>query len=121
MWAKVAMHLPTAATSSKVLAPLSRWVKDGLAALKTKFEKDADGPLGWTTDENAFLLGLRVVHAAEVLLLLAGRGVVLPVGRDELKVLLRDAKEFGGNALWVREVERVLKEGEALGYTWESV
>ena len=120
MWAKVAMHLTAAAVGSKALAPLSSWVKDGLVALNAKFEKDADGPLGWTTDENAFLLGLRVVHAAELLLGLARQGAVLPVGQDELRGLLQDVKGCGGNALWAREVERVLDRG-AIGYTWESV
>jgi hypothetical protein len=119
MWAKVAMHLPSAETQGKLLEPLSLWVKNGLLALKAKFEKDADGPLGWTTDENAFLLGLRVVHAAEVLLLLAGNGT-LPVEQDDLRGLLKDVKDCGGNALWVREVEGVL-EGGSIGYTWESV
>jgi hypothetical protein len=122
MWAKVAMHLSpaTAAARSKALEALSLWVKGGLVALKAKFEQNADGPLGWTTDENAFLLGLRVVHAAELLLLLVGRGMALPVGQDELRGLLLAVKDCGGNVLWAREVERVL-EGGVIGYTWESV
>jgi hypothetical protein len=125
MWAKVAMQLAGTAAQSKAIEALSLWVKDGLVALKAKFEKDADGPLGWTTDENAFLLGLRVVHAAELLLLLPlSRGeTALPlpaVEQDGLRSLLLAVKDCGGNVLWAREVERVL-EGGATGYTWESV
>lgn len=122
MWAKVAIKLATTADAaeSKSLAALSYWVKDGFVALKAKFEKDSDGPLGWTTDENSFLLGLRVVHAAELLLMLSGRGIVLPVNEAELRTLLKGVKDCGGNALWIREAERVL-EGGGVGYTWESV
>jgi hypothetical protein len=122
MWAKVAMHLAGTAAQSKAIEALSLWVKDGLVALKAKFEKDADGPLGWTTDENAFLLGLRVVHAAELLLLLLSRNeTALPaVEQEELRSSLLALKDCGGNVLWAREVERVL-EGGATGYTWESV
>jgi hypothetical protein len=92
MWAKVAMQLTAAAaTQSQVLERLSLWVKDGLVALEAKFDRDTDGPLGWTTDENAFLLGLRVVHAAELLLLLSGKCTALPVEQDGLRSSLQAA------------------------------
>jgi len=122
MWAKVAMCVTnTAATESESLTPLSLWVKDGLLALRAKFEKNVDGPLGWTTDENAFLLGLRVVHAAELLLGVLEHGTaVLPVEQGELRGLLQAVQDCGGNVLWLREVQRVLDAG-VIGYTWESV
>ena len=81
--------------------------------------------LGWSSDETAFLLGLQVVHAAEVLLVLVGRGGGSPV---ELALVLRDglvgfvesARVRGGNVSWIREGERVLG-GAGEGYSWESI
>jgi hypothetical protein len=65
---------------------------------------------------------LRVVHAAELLLLLLSRNetALRAVEQNELRSLLLAFKDCGGNVLWAREVERVL-EGGATGYAWESV
>jgi hypothetical protein len=121
VWAKVAMQV---SVREPVVASLAKWTVDGLDALKGKFESSIDGPLGWSTNEDAFLLGLRVVHATEVLLELAERGVMLGVEvdglRDGLKAFLRAAEERGGNSAWIREGERVL-DGSDGDYPWEAI
>jgi hypothetical protein len=103
---------------------LIKWTVDGLTALKSKFEVSIDGPLGWSTNDSAFLLGLQVVHAAEVLLQLTEQGVSLPVEpsvlKDGVAALLQAAKSRGGNMSWIREGERVL-DSAARGYSWETI
>jgi hypothetical protein len=124
MWAKVAMHAFTSVAQEPAMARLAEWTVDGLAALKSKFETSIDGPLGWSTNDSAFLLGLQVVHAAEVSLHLAERGVLLPVEslvlRDGMVAFLQAAKSCGGNGSWIREGERVLDSRPA-GYSWEAI
>lgn len=113
VWTKAAMRLTSSASQSQLLPQLASWTIDGLKALQAKFDAKADGPLGWTTNDKAFLLGLQVVHATEVLLRLAEGGVSLVVGPIELKGCLASlaqlSKERGANALWMAEVERVLE------------
>jgi hypothetical protein len=124
IWAKVAMHVSAPAVQEPLLSDLTKWTIDGFAALIDNFRYSADGPLGWTSEGNAFLLGLRVVHAAEVLLLLIGRGVGSPVEavvlRDGLTAFVEASRRRGGNVSWIREGERVLG-GAGEGYSWETI
>jgi hypothetical protein len=124
IWAKVAMHVPASVAQEGTAPSLIKWTVDGLTALKSKFEVSIDGPLGWSTNDSAFLLGLQVVHAAEVLLQLTEQGVSLPVEpsvlKDGVAALLQAAKSRGGNMSWIREGERVL-DSAARGYSWETI
>lgn len=124
IWAKVAMHLSASAAQEPLVASLLKWTTDGLTALRTKFEASIDGPLGWSTNDSAFLLGLQVVHTSEVLLQLAERGVPLSVDpsvlQDGLRAFVQAAKGRGGNVSWIREGERVLESGAA-GHSWEAI
>jgi hypothetical protein len=124
IWAKVAMHVSPSVVQESTVASSAKWTVDGLVALKSKFDVSIDGPLGWSTNDNAFLLGLQVVHAAEVLLQLTEQGVSLPVGpstlQDGMAAFLQSAKNHGGNMSWIREGERVL-DSAARGYSWETI
>ena len=124
MWAKVAMHVSSSAVREALLSDFTEWTVEGIAALVDRFKFSTDGPLGWSSEENAFLLGLQVVHAAEVLLLLAGQGVapsvLTDVLRDGLTALVEIARVRGGNVSWIREGERVLS-GAGEGYEWETI
>jgi hypothetical protein len=124
IWAKVATHVSASAVPEALLSDLTKWTVDGLAGLIDNFRYSADGPLGWTSEGNAFLLGLQVVHAAEVLMLLVERGVGSPVEalivRDGLTAFVEAARRRGGNVSWIREGERVLG-GAGEGYSWETI
>ncbi|KAM0701622.1 hypothetical protein Q7P35_010530 [Cladosporium inversicolor] len=125
IWAKVAMHVSASALQEDLLSDLTKWTVDGLAALIDNLKYSADGPLGWSSDETAFLLGLQVMHAAEVLLVLVGRGGGSPVDlalvlKDGLVGFVEAARALGGDSSWVREGERVLG-GAGEGYSWESI
>lgn len=95
---------------------LAMWTMEGLKALSDKFVKDVDGPLGWSTDENAFLLKLQVVHAAEVLLRVGTTQV--EELKSGLKALVEAGKGRGGNVLLLGEAGRVLAGEE---YSWEAI
>ena len=106
-------------TGMDILQPvvaLAMWTMEGLKALSDKFVKDVDGPLGWSTDENAFLLKLQVVHAAEVLLRV-GTPQVEEL-KSGLKALVEAGKGRGGNVLSLGEAGRVLAGEE---YSWEAI
>ncbi|KAM0716200.1 hypothetical protein Q7P37_007645 [Cladosporium fusiforme] len=111
IWSQVAMQLSLPSSSSPALQALTHWTISGLKSLQDKFSANPDGPLGWNTNEKAFLLGLQVVHAAEVLLTLVEKDVKLGAGKEELSRSLAElvnvAREGEGNALWLREGERV--------------
>ena len=124
IWAKVAAQMSADAVDEALLSALFTWTNDGLTALKNKFGTSVDEPLGWSSDENAFALGLQVVNAAGVFLLLAERGVVSPVMILDLRFSLvrfvEAAMARGGNVCWVREGRRVLGDaGE--GNSWEII
>lgn len=112
VWANIAMQVSAAAGRSQLLPKLTPWTVEGLKALQSKFDEKIDGPLGWSTNDKAFLLGLRVVHATKVLLGVAERGVMLEVERAELvnglASLTRVSGDRGANALWMAEMERVV-------------
>lgn len=124
IWSKVARHMSSSAVQAAALADLSNWTVAGLEVLKAKFEKDNDGPLGWSSNEDAFLLGLKVVHATEVSLQLSERGLVSQeesiVLKSKLLALLQAVQEHAGNVLWMREVERVI-QNPGVGYPWEAI
>lgn len=124
VWAKVAMHMSASAVQYPTVAGLCKWTHSGLSALRSKFERNIDGPLGWSTNDGAFLLGLRVLHAAEVSLELIRRGVDVPVEStlviEDLMDFVEAARSRGGNVSWIREGERVLYS-KAVGYSWETI
>lgn len=115
VWADVARRMVVSAVQGKMLDAVAWWAVEGVYTLRAKFETSVDGPLGWSSNDDAFLLGLRVVHAARVVVLrYAAQGVEASVDiaglKNGLNVLLEAAKARGGNVLWVREIEGAVAE-----------
>lgn len=113
IWSRVllSISIQTPSALSHVLhAQLSAWVSDGLSVLTDTMEKEVDGALGWSSKAEVFTLGIRVVCAAEVVVL---RGSV-EMRRESMEGLRKFAdvcREKEGHGLWIERVERVLEKG----------
>jgi hypothetical protein len=107
-WASVLRTLSTRATRPKHVMQAKRWVLEGLAALTETARLERDGSLGWTTKTEVFVLGVRVLCAADVLLRWNYQGVL------EVKMALRKFAdvgiEAGVNGIWLEKTERVLQD-----------
>lgn len=112
-WSRVSMHVQPSKT---LIDDLATWTDSGLDILASKLASQPDGPLGWTSREDVFVLSLRVIYSAEVLLKLAGlhSGSKVPIQPSELKMklvkFLAAAESSGCNCLWTREAQRVVEE-----------
>ena len=113
-WSQVLIRLPSQSMPPSLLKRLGHWVTDGLAVLTQKMSAVADGPLGWTTKPELFVLGLQVVYGAEMLLRYVERGAKTSVRPSSLRKQLADLSAGGGddgiNGLWQSEIDRVLSQ-----------
>ena len=111
LWSQVIFASQPRAISRTIIRRLAVWVSDGLETLTTRAASEHDGPLGWTTKPDVFLLGLQVVYGAEAILRLAEGGLKVPVRPSILRLKLyrlrQAAKAQGINQLWIAEIERV--------------
>lgn len=83
------------------------FVQAGLKTLMAIANDEIDGPLGWTSKPEVFILGFRVLCAADVLLISDG-GDSYKV-RLALRELADVGKEKGLNGIWLEKTERVLE------------
>ena len=79
-----------------------------------------DGGLGWSRRSESFVLGLRVVYAAECMLVLRRAHGIKDVESVEIRKRLlglwRVGKEKGLHPMWLWEMERVLRRDVAKGF-----
>ena len=114
IWACVLKQISASAVHDSVRAAFESWVMSGLAHLAEIVGHEVDGPLGWTSKPDAFTLGMRVIHSAEVLLDWVGKGVA---GTDERQVrdALQSVVEHGWEAslheLWLAKIDNLLADG----------
>jgi hypothetical protein len=113
LWSQVIFALQPDVIPRRIVRRLAEWICDGLDSLTTRAASDGDGPLGWTTKPDVFLLGLQIVYGTEAILRLAeGGGITVPVRPSSLRLKLcrfgEVAKAQRINQLWVTEIERVL-------------
>lgn len=122
LWSHVLITLSSCAFSAKQVRELNLFVQEGLDTLLTTDDDApaaANGPLGWKRRSRVFVLGLRVVYAAEVLLDLRARSRGLlremvsgEVIRGKLVVLLG---QKGVYPLWKAEIEGILRRSVLKG------
>lgn len=97
-------------TSASLTSTFVEWISSGLDALARKAENEGDGALGWSSNEDVFALGLRVIHGTEVVLQMKTRGVAVPALETKLFACAKAFESSGVNCLWRWEVERILSE-----------
>ncbi|GAB7360221.1 hypothetical protein MBLNU230_g7981t1 [Neophaeotheca triangularis] len=112
LWSQVAMRLDAHAAPKRMVRELSHWVVQGLQAMEKKLRNEVDGPLGWTTKTEIFVLGLQLIYGVEMLLNLSARGGKLSTKPSELRsrlaCLLAVSDRGGMNAMWKAEIHRIL-------------
>ena len=114
LWARVTVSLSPATIDRKSLVHLTTWVLGGLEELVLAFESTNKDSLGWTSKPDAFIIGLRVIYGAEVLMRLVTKGTRIPVRpsslRKKLGMLALVADSGGVNGLWMAEIKRMMAE-----------
>lgn len=114
LWSRVLKHCSTGVESQQFLDKLSTWVIEGIACLMTRAQNEKDGALGWATKPDILTLGLRVILAAEVLLVWRTRSRRVKIRGSTLRLKLYELAEIGSQAelpgLWLQQIERVLRE-----------
>ncbi|KAF2763505.1 hypothetical protein EJ05DRAFT_41398 [Pseudovirgaria hyperparasitica] len=92
IWSRVLVAADAKAIPPDLAAVLTTWTMDGLGALTQAARDEYDGPLGWTSKPEVFVLALRVIYAADVLL--QWREKTTKVGRkgSEIKQALAEFK-----------------------------
>ncbi|UJO17504.1 uncharacterized protein CLAFUR5_06484 [Fulvia fulva] len=113
-WTQVLTRLSPYAMPRGSIAILAEWVMASLDALQGQAENKSDGALGWSSNPDTFILGLRVIYGAEVLLSLSRRGMRLPVKPSQIRRRLHACdtayETTGVNCLWRWETHRILGE-----------
>jgi hypothetical protein len=109
VWSQVVSKLSSNQEIGKA-TDLVDWVSDGLTSLAKRAEGEPDGALGWSTSEDVFALGLKVIHGSEIVLQMKNRGVPVPALETKLFACAKAFEAAEVNCLWRWEVERVLSE-----------
>jgi hypothetical protein len=111
LWAQAISMLSPKAISRRLVRRLAEWATDGLDELRAAIEAGDDGPHGWTTKPDAFVLGLQVVYGAETLLRLVEKGMRLSMQPSSLRMRLgrlsHVVDRWNTNQLWKAEIDRV--------------
>lgn len=114
LWSQILTQLSPSVLPPGVVQALAVWTTEGLETLRSKLDREADGPLGWKRRSEVFVLGLRVIYAAEVLTWLVDQGADVGVSVDDvrgmLEKLLEEGRAVGMHPLWAVEIETVLKK-----------
>lgn len=120
LWSHVLVNMSSKAVTQEAAQEMARWTMEGLDTLLTTLEANADGPLGWKRRPEIFVLGLKIIYAAEVLLVLRGRlrklkGVNGSEIRKKLMALLKQGQEKEMHPLWLEQSQRVLERAIVRG------
>ena len=67
-WSRILSQHHARAIPQPLRSGLANWVLSGLDVLTSTAETEIDGPLGWTSKDEVFALGMRLFCAAEVVL-----------------------------------------------------
>ncbi len=112
-WMDVVVRLAPSALPTRSLHSLALWTCNGLQELVSQVHNTPSGPLEWDTEQRAFVIGLRVIYAADFLLHATAHGHPLPVRpstlRCQLVCLAAAADEYDVNPIWRRELDKVLE------------
>ncbi|KAI6892187.1 hypothetical protein KC318_g13176 [Hortaea werneckii] len=112
LWTQVLLRAPADMLTTQLRKQLSAWVAEGISALTSKMAENADGPLGWSSRPEVFVLGLQLLYGAEVLLSCVERGskIFTPASwlRRSLGELKLSIERCNGSGLWLSEIDRIL-------------
>ncbi|KAH7125462.1 putative death-receptor fusion protein-domain-containing protein [Dendryphion nanum] len=109
LWTRLLKSLSPLSIPPALLVSLTTWVLSGLEVLtETARSEKYDGAGGWTSKVEVWILGLRVLCAAEVVLQWDRMGKRSSEVRRALRVFGDVGVESAVNGAWMERVERVL-------------
>ncbi|KAK2868039.1 hypothetical protein FQN49_003220 [Arthroderma sp. PD_2] len=112
IWAEHLIRLDDEAMDVHLYKQFTSWVTDGLDALiEIAATKPKDSLLGWTSNVDVFVTGLRILHGAKVLLLTqkhVSTDIDTIALHNKLQVLLVSTSSLELNPPWVSLLESLL-------------
>ena len=112
IWSRVLIKLNSTAIPRDLAHWMADWVMRGLETLKHIASFEKDGSLGWTSRREVFVVGMRVIYAAEVLLEWRMRTKKVTVRGSVIRRALIDLVDVGEKAnlhpLWMERAQTVL-------------
>ena len=99
-----AIHLLSPLTfQPRFASQFERWALEGLECLTKVASNELDGPLGWTSKPEVFVLGMRVLKAVEVVKTWAGQGLTT-CSLEHLDVLTKKWNTSNVHPLWTNKL-----------------
>jgi hypothetical protein len=113
-WSNALLQLEEAAFEDDLLRSLNRWVSQGLEYLVNMASSAAeDGPLGWTSKSEIYIVGMQLISAASVFV--AGTSPILSrfshekeMISSQLDKLLEHGNKISLHPHWLSRIEYVL-------------
>jgi len=110
-WSGVLQRVAVSSIPGESSAYLTEWTMEGLDTLIDASKKQYDGALGWTSKAEVFALGMRIIHASNVVLNLERRPLQ---PRSAVRERLEELRDIGqGKALhflWLGRIAIILGE-----------
>jgi hypothetical protein len=114
LWSQVLKKLSTKAIASDMARSLTEWVTSGLCSLIQRMEEEQDGPLGWCSKPDVFLVFIQIVCAADVLMTWRLRTKKVNIKGSEIREalvrLLNAGLKNGLHEMLVAKIEKVIME-----------
>jgi len=112
IWSRTLKQIFTQSIDREAARMLSSWVTDGLESLTNKVDAERVGPLGWTSKRDAFIFGVQVILAADVLLDWRCRSSKVPIRASHLKLslwrLAEAGRKNGAHHMWLQLIDKIL-------------
>lgn len=102
-WSSAIHLLSPSAFQPYLASQLEEWAAEGLKYLTKVAQNEIDGPLGWTSKPEVFILGIRILEAVKVVKIWGERGMMERSIQD-LDVLLEEWNGVDVHPLWVRKM-----------------
>jgi hypothetical protein len=122
VWSDVLAKLGAESVTDGVLRDLIKWTIEGLNCLAlTAVLKGVDGPLGWASNPEVFVLGLRVIYSSKALLEWSEQDEMDGIKIDTLplytglSLLLEKGEELQLPDRWLESARSVLKGSATYG------
>jgi hypothetical protein len=103
-WATVIWSLSTTAFQPKIASEVAIWATEGLEHLVDVAKREVDGPLGWTSKYDVFVLGMRLLTTLKLVKHWEEQGMI-EIGPEKLTERMKTwkltAKLTAVHPLWV--------------------
>jgi len=112
-WSRMLRRMPPLSLPEKAKGCLRMFVEEGLEVLKSKANESMDGALGWTSKEEVFKLGMRIIYASSVVLAWEKEAEWKHMDvRSSLEDLLAVGERNMLHPLWLQTISRILDGSE---------